>query len=235
MVQRLIVSIWFVVVMTNCSSEPLISGNDLEIIVTDAEENIAPQSIVKLFISKSHYEDGFAFDSLITDEQGTAQFYGIDPQITEIYVEASKGNATNWGYRHFVALVPGQNRMITKMEDSRENILVGKLGREWQQIGFVVDGISNEECQYRRVYRFERGGNLQIYTSDDCTWAENFFNPEEVWQLRFQNIVIGSPTNPAAQRNGFIQILDDDNLQFFYQRQGANGTSTYVESFEALD
>ncbi len=231
--QRLLVSVWIVIGLTNCNSEPLFSGNDLEIIVTDDQENVTPQSIVKLYLSRSYYEDGIAFDSLLTDEQGTANFYGIDPQITEIYVEASKGNATNWGYRHFVALVPGQNRMVTKIEESQQNILVGKLGKDWKQTGYVVDGISNEECEYRRVYRFEREGKVQVYTSDDCTWAENYFS-EDVWELRFQNIVIGSPTNPAAQKNGFIQILDKNKLQFFYQRKGANGTSTYVESFEAL-
>lgn len=234
MIQKLLLIAWIIVVLTHCTKKQLFSGNDLEVIVTDDQDNVTPQTIVKIYQSKSAYVDGTAFDSAVTDKQGTATFYEIDPRMVEIYVEASKGKAKNWGQRHTIALTAGSNRMVTKIEESRENILIGKLGRDWKQTGFVVDGISNEDCQYRRVYRFEQGGKLQIYTPEDCKWAENYF-VEEVWALNFQNISIGSPTNPVAQKNGSIQILNDKKLQFFYQKKGANGTSTYVESFKAID
>ncbi|GEM_PF-5624863 len=235
MKQQLILWIFLLGISFSCQKDALSPGNDLEVVVTNADEQVTAQTQVKLYLSKSYFQEGVAFDSAITDAQGTVTFYALDPAINELYVEATKGQATNWGYRNYIALIPGPNKMVTKVEVSQADLLAGKLGKSWRQTGFVVDGISNETCEYRRIFRFERDGNLQIYTADDCKWAENF-SAKETWELEFQNITIGSPTNPQAQKKGFIQILDEKNLQFFYQKSGANETSsTYVESFVAID
>jgi len=235
MKRHLILWIFLLGVLFSCQKDPLSSGNDLEVVVTNANEQVTSQAQVKLYLSKSYFQEGAAFDSAITDAQGTVTFYDLDPTINELYVEATKSKATNWGYRNYIALTPGRNKMVTKVEESQANLLAGRLGKSWQQTGFVVDGISNETCEYRRIFRFERDGRLQIYTADDCRWAENYF-VEDTWELEFQNITIGSPINPQAQKKGFIQILDENNLQFFYQKSGANdNVSTYVESFVAID
>lgn len=224
--------------------EPIPLGKRLEIVVITEDGELVEGAVVNIFGSQSDfiYQRRRLVDSLVTNKNGTAEFYGITSVAFDAYVSVEKRDANNWGTRVKISISNESTRAVISIKNTIANKIAGRFSKRWRQVKQSVNGTEfRKPCSsFQLIHTFKQDGLINLANAADCSFfgVEEDLNTNISWRVNAQNtgIIIGSIATPSALKIATILELTDTKFRYVYKPAGdLDSPITIEEEFVALN
>ncbi len=170
-----------------------------------------------------------------TDSKGFALFKNLDPSIFFYVVSVELGEENNWEENKniFFSRIEQQEQTYkTKIKGSIANMIAGRAGKRWKQVGLTRNNSPDASCFSRTEQLFRRDWLINMYNGTGCPQVGAQIGTD-AWSVTSDNRgLIRGVAGSISQRR--LTILELSSTRLVYSETPIAGF-TITETFVAVE